>query len=142
MHETARVHFGVAHPWLCDSMGHLTSRHYVAMFDDASYHFFRMVFGYDAAAADWAGLGFADVRQVIEYKAEVSSGDLVHIDGEIGRLGEKSITARFTMRRSSDDTEVATLEATTVFFDLVARRARSLTDEMRQSGAKWMAPAS
>lgn len=109
------------------------------MFDDASYHFFRLVFGYDAAAADWAGLGFADVRQVIEYRSEVSSGDLVHIDGEIARLGDKSITARFTMRRSSDDTEVATLEATTVFFDLVARRARSLTEEMRQSGARWTA---
>lgn len=142
MHETARVHFGVAHPWLCDSMGHLTSRHYVAMFDDASYHFFRMVFGYDAAAAQWAGLGFADVRQVIEYKAEVSSGDLVHIDGEIARLGDKSIVARFTMRRSSDNAEVATLAATTVFFDLVARRARSLTEDMRQSGEKWMASVS
>jgi len=77
MHETARVHFGVAHPWLCDSMGHLTSRHYVAMFDDASYHFFRLVFGYDAA---------------------------------------------------------------TVFFDLVARRARSLTEDMRRRGARWTAP--
>ena len=29
---------GVVHPWLCDAMGHLTTRHYVGMFDDAGYH--------------------------------------------------------------------------------------------------------
>ena len=31
---------GVVYPWLCDSMGHMTTRHYTAMFDDASYHMF------------------------------------------------------------------------------------------------------
>ena len=25
----------VVHPWLCDAMGHLTTRHYLGMFDDA-----------------------------------------------------------------------------------------------------------
>ena len=67
----------------------------------------------------------------------LTSKPIQPLDGEIARLGEKSIVARFVMRRSSDDAEVATLEATTVFFDLVARRARPLTDEMRQRGAKW-----
>ena len=29
---------GVVHPWLCDAMGHMTTRHDMAMFDDGSYH--------------------------------------------------------------------------------------------------------
>ena len=32
------VQKSVAHPWMCDVLGHLTTRHYVAMFDDAAYH--------------------------------------------------------------------------------------------------------
>ena len=28
------VHKGVAHPWQCDVLGHLTTRFYVAMFDE------------------------------------------------------------------------------------------------------------
>lgn len=40
------VYRGVVHPWLCDAMGHLTTRHYLAMFDDAIYHLYQQVFGY------------------------------------------------------------------------------------------------
>ena len=32
------VQKNVAHPWMCDVLGHMTTRHYVAMFDDAAYH--------------------------------------------------------------------------------------------------------
>ena len=32
------VQKSVAHPWMCDVLGHMTTRHYVAMFDDAAYH--------------------------------------------------------------------------------------------------------
>ena len=67
---------GMAHPWLCDVMGHLTTRHYVAMFDDASYHLLLEIFDWSASSVAEDGLGWADVRHVIEYQAEVSSGDL------------------------------------------------------------------
>ena len=35
----------VVHPWLCDMMGHLTTRHYVGMFDDAAYALFAQATG-------------------------------------------------------------------------------------------------
>lgn len=37
---------GIAHPWLCDIMGHLNTRNYMAMFDNASMYFLSLL-GYD-----------------------------------------------------------------------------------------------
>ena len=31
------LHKSIVHPWLCDVMGHMNVRHYMSMFDDASY---------------------------------------------------------------------------------------------------------
>ena len=31
------IHYGVAHPWLCDALGHLNTRNYHAMYDDALF---------------------------------------------------------------------------------------------------------
>ena len=31
------TYVGVAHPWMCDAMGHMNVRHYMAMFDVASF---------------------------------------------------------------------------------------------------------
>ena len=91
------VNKAVAHPWLCDIMGHLTTRHYVAMFDDASYHLLYNVFGWSGANNESAGLGWADVRHVIEYKAEVTAGDVLEIKASLVKIGTKSFTAHYEM---------------------------------------------
>lgn len=125
-------HTGVAHPWLCDIMGHMTTRHYIAMFDDASYLFLYRTFGWagDDAAA---GLGWADVRHEIDYQAEVAAGDLLEIHGAIERVGNKSITVRYEMHNMKKNEVAATLVSTSVLFDLKARKAVTLNDEMRQA---------
>ena len=97
------VNKGIAQPWECDVMGHLTTRFYVAMFDDASYHALYEIFGWTILSHESRRYGWADVRHVIEYKAEVSAGDVL----------------------------AATLEAICVYFDLEARCAIALTDEMK-----------
>lgn len=139
MRPSARVHLGVVHPWLCDGMGHLTSRHYVAMFDDASYHFFQQVFAYDVASPSWSGRGFADVKQVLEYKSEVRAGALVHIDASIHALGAKSITARYVMLNTASGAVAANYEVTTVLFDLVSRCATAFTPDLRELVQPWLA---
>ena len=53
------VYRGVAHPWLADVMGHMTTRHYVAMFDDASYHFLFEAFGWSGDSVEGSGLDLA-----------------------------------------------------------------------------------
>jgi acyl-CoA thioester hydrolase len=131
---------GVAHPWLADVMGHMTTRHYVAMFDDASYHLLYEVFGWSGESVAADGLGWADVKHVIEYLGEVGTGDILEIRGGLRKIGGKSITAFYEMRNLSRDELAATLESTSVLFDTRARKAIALTDDMREKASLQLIP--
>ncbi|KCZ86223.1 hypothetical protein HAD_11070 [Hyphomonas adhaerens MHS-3] len=123
------IYKGVAHPWLCDVMGHMTTRHYIAMFDDGSYHFLNEVFGWkpeDASAPGWV-----DVKQVIEYNDEIAAGSLLEIKGKIVRVGGKSITVQYEMHNFAKGTVAATLETTSVYFDLTERKAVAIPDDLK-----------
>jgi acyl-CoA thioester hydrolase len=120
----------VVHPWLCDLMGHLTTRHYMAIFDDASYVLLSRT-GWSATEPEWAGKGWADVRHEIDYVAEVSAGTVVEIHGTVTKVGRTSIDSTMEMRKLHNGEVAAKLVAKTVFFDLAARKATPITDEMR-----------
>jgi acyl-CoA thioester hydrolase len=115
----------VVHPWLCDVMGHLTTRHYMAMFDDATYQFLAVI-GYDPKAASEERWGWADVRHEINYLSELAAGAVVRVEGRAKARGRSSITVEFRLIDRSDGRVCATLEAKIVCFDLEARRARPL----------------
>ncbi|WP_322406969.1 thioesterase family protein [Idiomarina sp. PL1-037] len=121
---------GVVHPWVCDEMGHMNTRHYVGMFDDAMQHFMRHL-GHNAIEARKQQLGWADVRHEIDYVAEVPVGALVHIDCQVEKLGNKSIRYRQTMYLSDSGEVAAENVATSVLFDMKARKAVPLPDEFR-----------
>ena len=53
------VQKSVAHPWMCDVLGHMTTRFYLNMFDDASYHILYEVFGWSGASDDKGERGWA-----------------------------------------------------------------------------------
>ena len=80
------VYKGVCHPTLCDVMGHMTTRHYIAMFDDGSYHFLHALFGWSGEQASIDKKGWADVRHIIDYQAEVAVGDLLEIDAQLVKV--------------------------------------------------------
>ena len=133
MMETYR---GVVHPWLCDVMGHLTTRHYVAMFDDASYHLAHACgVSVDPAKHD---SGFVDVKLEMDFISELKVGDLVVIRSGIVRLGGKSFTALHHMHRLSDDVLAASMRATSVAFDLKVRKAIALGDAFREKASALM----
>ncbi len=136
--KSIEVYKGVSHPWCCDALGHLTTRYYVGMFDDASYHFLNTVFP-DVASRD--KIGWADVRHVIEYQNEVGAGDLLEITGSLLRIGGKSITVLYTMHNITRNSGAATLESTSVLFDLDARRAVPLTDSDRRLAETYLTEA-
>lgn len=121
MIETFR---GVVFPWLTDQMGHLTTSKYAEMFDVATYHLLDAL-GDSAGAGE---TGWADVRQVFEYKAEVRCGALVLIRSAPIAMGRRSFTALHTMTNPSGEIVHATMEAVTVRFDLVARKAIALSE--------------
>ena len=135
------VYKGVAHPWLCDVMGHMTTRHYMAMFDDASYHLLAEIFGWSGASVAEDGLGWVDVRHVIEYQAEVAAGDILEVRGGLSKVGNKSITVRYEMTNLSKKELAATLESTSVCFDTTARRAVALSPKFRASADQHLISA-
>lgn len=135
--EPIECHRGVVHPWQCDVMGHFTTRFYAAMFDDASYHLLAAA-GFSAAHIG-RGLGFADVRTTISYLAELKAGDLVVIKGAVEKVGTKSLTTRYGMYDVATGVVAAQMETVCVQFDLRARKAVPIADDIRAKLAGLMA---
>ena len=132
------VQKSVAHPWMCDVLGHMTTRFYVGMFDDASYHFLHAVFGWTGASDDEGKTAWVDARQLIEYQAEVAAGDLLEIRAALTRIGTKSITVSYVMTNLGDNQTAATMEVIYVLFDLQKRKGLVLTDELREKASAYV----
>ena len=132
---------GVVYPSLCDANGHMATRCYAAMFDDAGHHAFLQAETRASAKAD-PKLGWADVRQEIDYTREVRAGALVLISSRPVSLGAKSV--RF-LHRLHDARELAivyaTLSSVTVRFDLGARCAVAIDGALRAALEAWIAEA-
>lgn len=120
---------GVAHPWMCDTMGHMNVRHYAATFDDASFQLLGHIVGVEAA--DDTGKGWADVRTEIEYKHETKPGALLTIRSHVVKVGRSSITFEQEMRGSLDGVLHARARTVSARFDLVARAAIALDPAAR-----------
>ena len=123
---------GVVHPWHCDVMGHMNTRYYLAMFDDAGYQLLQEASGWTVMEDGWRDRGWADVHNSIDYLSELRAGDLVEIEGGISAIGNSSITAHYRMKNKVTENSVAKMTAKLIFFDLVARRSTHLTEELKQ----------
>ena len=124
---------GVAYPWNCDSMGHMNTQFYAALYDGASFHFLSMLAPYNELKE--AGLGWADVRQTIDYKHEVRAGSLLVVRTTLSRLGNKSVEYLHEIFNAETGDLHSTSAQITVLFDLNKRAAAALTDEIRRRGA-------
>ena len=124
------VYKGVAQPWECDSLGHLTTRFYTAMFDDASYHFLFELFGWTGASDDAGERAFVDVRHELDFRDEIHAGELLEIRAHLVRVGNKSLVARYEMLKRGSGEIAASLEATYVLFDLHERDALPLDETL------------
>lgn len=132
------VQKSVAHPWYCDVLGHMTTRYYLHMFDDASYHLLYEVFGWSGASDDAGERGWADVQHIIQYIAEVNAGDVLEVKAGIRKIGNKSITIFYEMTNLGEKEIAASLECVCVLFDLKARKSMPLTDEIRACAEKHL----
>ena len=126
------VQKSVAHPWMCDVLGHMTTRHYVAMFDDAAYHMLYEVFGWTGSSDDANKIAWADVNHTIDYKAEVSAGDILEIEAKLKKIGNKSITIYYEMRNLGKNEVAASLQVISVLFDLESRESVEISEELKQ----------
>ena len=131
---------GVAHPWQCDFLGHLTTRFYTALFDDASYHFLYEVFGWTGSSDDEGKLGWVDVRHVTNYQAEVPAGGLLEVSACLTKIGTKSITFLYEMKNLGSGDIAASLESVCVLFDLEERVAVAIPAALREKAEKYLRP--
>lgn len=131
---------GVSHPRLCDVLGHLTTRHYVAMFDDASYHFLYEAFGWTGRDSMESGTGWVDVKHIINYNEEILSGSLLEIQGSLIRMGGKSITCLYEMFLKGDTNGqvLASNEVTNVYFDTKARKAIAIPEDLKAKASRYL----
>ncbi|BCG88795.1 4-hydroxybenzoyl-CoA thioesterase [Mesorhizobium sp. 113-3-9] len=120
---------GVAHPWMCDVMGHVNVRHYAAMFDDASFQLLGHIAGQDSSQA--SATGWADVRTEIDYRHETKAGSLLTIRSHVVKIGRTSVTFEQVMSGSLDGVVHASSRTTSVHFDLAARASVALDEAMR-----------
>lgn len=132
------TYVGVAHPWMCDTMGHMNVRHYAAMFDDASFQLLGHIAGLEAESENIRG--WADVRSETEYKHETKAGALITIRSRVVKLGRSSVTFEQVMSGTLDDVVHAVNRTVTVRFDLEARAATALEPAAR-SRAEALLPA-
>jgi acyl-CoA thioester hydrolase len=125
---------GVAHPWFCDKMGHMNVRHYMAMFDDASFQLLGQVDGVP-------GQGWADVRYEIDYVHETSAGTLVTIRSYVEKVGRSSLTYVHVLADSLSGTVHAKARVVSVRFDLDERRKAEIEADRRARAEALMLPA-
>lgn len=134
-----KVGAGIAHTWMCDHNGHLNTRHYLGLFDDANLLLMSRI-GYRPDDSLRSRRGWADVRNEIDYLAEVKAGGIVEIYGGVAKLGRSSLVTVLDMRSVDGDRVHARLRATLVHFDLDARVTLPLTDEIRALARPYLLP--
>ena len=116
----------------------MTTRFYVAMFDDASYHFIYDVFGWVGNQDADGNLAWVDVQHVLKYESEVNAGDLLEIRASLVKIGGKSITAYYVMQNLKTGDVAATLEAVYVLFDLTERSGVVIRDDLRGAASRYL----
>jgi acyl-CoA thioester hydrolase len=121
---------GVVYPWHCDHQGHMTTMHYVGMFDAAFWHLLSAQ-GFTRAYLAERKTGFADVRDTIEYLAELPVGSPLAIESGIVKVGTTSVVSFNRMRETETGEIAATSEKVTVYFDLEARQKTPLPADLR-----------
>jgi acyl-CoA thioester hydrolase len=115
----------------------MNTQFYAAAYDGATFHFLSRVGPYGELAK--RHLGWADVRQLIEYKHEVPAGSLLVVRTTLIRLGNKAVEFLHEMRNAETDELHSTCAMATVLFDTKARRAAVIEDWIRTRAESLLA---
>ena len=108
------------------------------MFDDAAYHMLYEVFRWTGSSDDDNKIAWADVNHTINYKSEVSAGDILEIEAKLTKIGNKSITIYYEMRNLGKNEVAASLQVISVLFDLELRESVKISEELKQLASKHL----
>lgn len=114
-----RTYQAVVYPAQCDAMGHMTVQFYVAAFDQAMWNLVYSL-GW-RPVSDPVKTGFADVRHVIDYRAELVAGTPFVVESVPIKAGTASLVTAHRMYDLASGALAAEMEMTSVHFDLGKR---------------------
>lgn len=118
---------------MCDQMGHLTTRIYTALFDEASYELVKAC----GCQID-EKQGFVDLEINMKFIAEIREGGEFYIKSGIVKLGNSSFTAMHYIFNAVDDSLISTCEEKAVIFDLKKRKSKPMTKEFKELASGFL----
>jgi acyl-CoA thioester hydrolase len=127
---------GVVYPWFCDFMGHMNTQFYCTLFDGATLHFLALLA--KRSELQTRECGWVDLRQVIEYKHEVRSGELLLIRTQLTKIGNSSLGFLHEMRDTEQEILRATSEHVVALFSLTQRKSTPLDPDTRQRATELL----
>lgn len=130
MIETYR---GVVYPIHMDHMGHMNVQHYVARFDEATWHLCSRL-GLTSDYFRESGNGMAAVRQTIEYVREAHAGNLLVIQSSVEKVDQKALHLHHEMNNAETGEVLANASMIGVHFNRESRRACALPNSVGELG--------
>ena len=127
--ETLRRPVG---PRDCDILGHMNVAAYVDAVSDAMFTL-QTAAGLDRAALARTRRSFVAAHLAADYRAEMLAGEVFTLHSHVRHIGTKSARFAHRMIRLSDGACVFEAENVSVFFDLEARRAVAIPDDLRHA---------
>lgn len=116
----------------CDILGHMNVAAYVEAVSDAMFTL-QDAAGLGRETIDRTHRSFVAARLEADYRAEMLAGDVLTMDSRVIEIGTKSARFGHRMSRMSDGRTVFEAENVSVFFDLQARRAIAIPDDLRHA---------
>ncbi|MEO1436762.1 MAG: thioesterase family protein [Bacteroidota bacterium] len=131
MSEKRITYQGAVMTWECDSNRHMNVMYYVNKFEHGGRILFSQL-GLGREYLEPQKIGVVVVEQIFQYKQEVFEDDILQVRSQIIGVGNKVIQVRHEMYQTESNYLAATADLKLLFLDLQARKAITLTDEMKQ----------
>jgi acyl-CoA thioester hydrolase len=113
---------GTVQQWHCDHMGHMNVMWYVGKFDEATWNL-AATMGLTTQYLKEKNRGMAAVEQRICYRREALAGDVLTVRTAIVEVKPKLVRFVHEMRRGDRGEWLATMLATGVHIDTIARKS-------------------
>tara|TARA_B110000090_G_scaffold197488_1_gene235466 strand:- start:4482 stop:4916 length:435 start_codon:yes stop_codon:yes gene_type:complete len=120
----------IVHHSACDAMGHLSSKFYFELYEDASHALMQAVFGWNRSVAARQSKGWANLRQEVSYFKELRPDDQLEIYGEIIVAKKSLVKSEFEIREALTQSVSSSLKMISCYFDLRERKRISISPEM------------
>jgi acyl-CoA thioester hydrolase len=116
----------------CDILGHMNVAAYIDAVSDAMFTL-QGAAGLGRREIDATRRSFVAAHIEADYRAEMLAGEVFTIESRVLHVGTKSARFGHRMIRMSDGATVFEAENVSVYFDLEARQALPMPDELRKA---------